>query len=56
LGLWKVKKILKNVSKNKGFFVLKRQHGKGKYILPDGTYKIGVWEDGKRLRWLENES
>ena len=25
-----------------------KQHGKGKYILLDGTIKTGIWEDGKR--------
>jgi len=33
-----------------------RQHGKGKYILPDNSVKIGLWEDGKRMKWLENET
>lgn len=32
-----------------------RQHGKGKYILPDGVVKVGLWEDGKRSKWLEGE-
>lgn len=32
-----------------------KQHGQGKYILQDGTVKIGEWVNGKRTHWL-NES
>lgn len=28
---------------------------KGKYILPDNNVKVGVWEDGKRVKWIEND-
>jgi hypothetical protein len=28
-----------------------KQHGKGKYVLPDGSSRSGWWEDGKRTRW-----
>ena len=31
-----------------------RQHGEGKYILPDGSIKKGIWENGKRTKWLED--
>lgn len=24
-------------------------------MLPDGTKKMGFWEDGKRLKWLDGE-
>ena len=24
-------------------------------MLPDGTKKMGLWEDGKRLKWLNGE-
>ena len=24
-------------------------------MLPDGTKKMGLWEDGKRVKWLESE-
>ena len=28
----------------------------GKYILPDGSCREGIWEDDRRLKWLdENE-
>jgi len=30
-----------------------KQHGEGKYFLPDGTVKIGIWEHGKRLQWID---
>lgn len=30
-----------------------KQNGKGKYFLPDGTMKVGLWEDGKRTQWVE---
>ena len=35
------------------FFNLNR-HGMGHYYLPDGTMKTGLWEDGKRIKWVEN--
>jgi hypothetical protein len=28
-----------------------KQHGKGRYVLPDGSVRSGLWEDGKRLKW-----
>lgn len=27
---------------------------KGKYILNDGTIKEGYWEDGVRIKWINN--
>lgn len=24
-------------------------------MLPDGTKKMGLWEDGKRMKWIEGE-
>jgi hypothetical protein len=24
-------------------------------MLPDGTKKMGLWEDGKRIKWMEGE-
>jgi hypothetical protein len=32
-----------------------KQHGKGKYILPDKSIRCGIWDDGKRLRWDDEE-
>ncbi len=32
-----------------------KQHGKGKYYLLDGSVKTGVWEDGKRIKWVVEE-
>ncbi len=31
-----------------------KQHGNGKYLLPDHTVKLGIWENGRRARWLED--
>lgn len=36
-----------------GEWKLGKQHGKGKYILLDNTIKTGQWEDGKRIKWVE---
>jgi hypothetical protein len=33
-----------------------KQHGQGKYYLLDNTIKTGIWEDGKRIKWLEENS
>lgn len=33
-----------------------KQNGKGKYILQDGSIRSGVWEDGKRIRWDDEET
>lgn len=38
-----------------GFWGNGKQNGKGRYILPDGTKKMGLWEDGKRIKWLDGE-
>ena len=24
-------------------------------MLPDGTKKMGMWEDGRRIKWLDGE-
>ena len=26
------------------------------YYLQDGIKKVGIWEEGKRMKWLEEES
>ena len=26
------------------------------YFLQDGIRKVGIWDDGKRIQWLENET
>ena len=39
--------------KYEGEWKLGKQHGKGKYILLDGTVKMGIWEDGKRAKWVD---
>ena len=41
--------------KYEGYWAYGKQHGKGKYILPDGSIKACIWEDGKRVRWTDNE-
>jgi len=30
-----------------------RQHGKGMYISNAGQYREGIWKNGKRARWLD---
>ena len=32
-----------------------KQHGKGKYKVNENTIKLGLWEDGKRKQWVDNE-
>ena len=29
-----------------------KQHGKGKYII-NGTFREGIWKNGKREAWLD---
>ena len=31
-----------------------KQHGSGKLILPDGQIRSGIWEDGKRISWVDD--
>lgn len=38
-----------------GYWQNGKQNGKGRYVLPDGTKKMGLWQEGKRVKWLENE-
>ena len=37
-----------------GFWKAAKQNGPGKYIK-DNKIKYGVWNDGKREKWFENE-
>jgi hypothetical protein len=30
------------------------QHGKGKFFVSPSDVKEGIWENGKRLKWLED--
>ena len=40
-----------------GYWAQGKQHGLGKYILPAETKeKYGLWEDGKRIEWFEDDS
>jgi hypothetical protein len=32
-----------------------KQHGLGVFISVEGKRKLGVWEDGKKLKWLSEE-
>jgi len=47
-------KVIGKMENSKLFFYFYARHGRGKYYLPDGTMKIGIWDDGKRIRWIEN--
>ncbi len=39
-----------------GFWKDGKQDGQGKYYLKNGTSKFAEWEDGKRVRWIEEEN
>lgn len=32
------------------------QHGKGKIIKPGYTPRVGIWEEGKHIKWLDEEN
>ncbi len=36
-----------------GLWANGKQHGVGKYVLPDGTIRYGQWEEGRRVKWLD---
>jgi len=29
-------------------------HGKGKFINSEGEIKLGLWDNGKRVKWFDN--
>ena len=33
-----------------------KRNGEGKIIHIDGTEKVGIWENDKRIRWIGEES
>ena len=34
-----------------------KQHGVGRYLIPsEGKEKTGIWEDGKRIEWIDGEN
>jgi hypothetical protein len=33
-----------------------KQHGLGFYSVPGTDPKAGLWEDGKRIEWFDNET
>ena len=40
-----------------GYWSNGKQHGLGKYIIPkEGIKKHGLWEDGKRIKWFDDET
>lgn len=42
--------------KYKGNWLGGKQHGEGEFLQPkENIWKKGIWNDGKRVRWL-NES
>ena len=43
-----------NGRKYEGEWVNGKQHGKGKLFLLDGTIKTGIWENGIRIKWIED--
>ena len=32
-----------------------KQHGIGVFVSKEGRKKLGLWEDGKKLRWFSSE-
>lgn len=41
--------------KYRGFWKNGKQHGEGEFFAANqGNWKKGVWEDGKRIRWLSD--
>jgi hypothetical protein len=32
-----------------------KQHGKGKITVPGGERKEGIWENGKRIKWVTDD-
>ena len=36
-----------------GYWVNSKMHGIGKFITK-GNYKVGLWENGKRINWLKS--
>ena len=42
--------------KYEGYWAQGKQHGLGRYIIPqESQERYGLWEDGKRIEWFENE-
>ena len=42
--------------KYEGYWAHGKQHGLGRYLIPqDGKEKYGLWEDGKRTEWFDDE-
>jgi len=33
-----------------------KQHGLGVYIVPNQEPKCGLWEDGKRIEWFDQDA
>ena len=31
-----------------------RQHGEGIFITPQGDQRKGIWQEGKRIKWLDD--
>ena len=32
-----------------------KQHGEGIFITPHGASRKGIWHEGKRTQWIDNE-
>ena len=39
-----------------GYWANGKQHGQGRYIVSNKEVKVGIWEDGKRIKWLEGDN
>ena len=36
-------------------YINNNRHGEGKYVLLDSTIKRGIWEDGRRIKWIDED-
>ena len=32
-----------------------KQHGRGVFIKNEGTRRVGIWENGRNVEWLDNK-
>jgi hypothetical protein len=39
-----------------GMWFRGKQHGLGLYSVPGSDPKYGLWEDGKRIEWFDNDT
>jgi hypothetical protein len=40
--------------KYEGYWLKGKQHGEGKFTNGKGKSRMGLWEDGVKIRWIDN--